>query len=189
MTHEDIVYDRRVRLIEYAAKIGNVTEACRVFGVSRKTYYQWVKKAERYGLSALLPKDRRRPHQPNAMGSEEVAVILSEAVTRPTLGPRALLRHLSARGVDRSASGVAKVLGRHHLGTAKQRIAALASLTAAGTGQVTDAAMEGPFGFCMFASTAGQVVSLDTFYVGRLKGVGAVWQLTAGACQFFCVNC
>ena len=179
MTHEDIVYDRRVRLIEHAAKIGNVTEACRVFGVSRKTYYQWVKKAERYGLSALLPKDRRRPHQPNAMGSEEVAVILSEAVTRPALGPRALLRHLRARGVDRSASGVAKVLGRHHLGTAKQRIAALASLTAAGTGQVTGAAMEGPFGFCMFASTAGQVVSLDTFYVGRLKGVGAVWQLTA----------
>lgn len=37
MTHEDIVYDRRVRLIEYAAKIGNLAEACRVFGVSRYT--------------------------------------------------------------------------------------------------------------------------------------------------------
>ncbi len=179
MTHEDIVYDRRVRLIEHAAKIGNVTEACRMFGVSRKTYYEWLKKAERYGLSALLPKDRRKPHQPNAMSSEEVAVILSEAVTRPTLGPKALLRHLKARGVDRSASGVAKVLHRHNLGTARQRVAALASLTAAETGQVTGAAMEGPFGFCMYASKPGEVVSLDTFYVGRLKGVGAVWQLTA----------
>lgn len=179
MTHEDIVYDRRVRLIDYAAKIDNVAEACRVFGVSRKTYYEWVKKAEAYGLSALLPKERRKPHQPNAMSSEEVGVILSEAITRPTLGARSLLRHLKARGVDRSASGVAKVLGRHNLGTAKQRIAALASLTAAETGQVTDAAMEGPFGFCMYASTPGEVVCLDTFYVGRLKGVGAVWQLTA----------
>ena len=179
MTHEDIVYDRRVRLIEYAAKIGNVAEACRVFGVSRNTYYEWVNKAETYGLSALLPKERRKPHQPNAMSSEEVAVILSEAITRPTLGPRSLLRHLKARGVDRSASGVAKVLGRHQLGTARKRVAALASLTAADTGQVTDAALEGPFGFCMYASTAGQVVSLDTFYVGRLKGIGAVWQLTA----------
>ena len=62
MTHEDIVYDRRVRLIEYAAKINNVSEACRVFGVSRKTYYEWVKKAEQYGLSALLPRERRKPH-------------------------------------------------------------------------------------------------------------------------------
>ena len=179
MTHEDIVYDRRVRLIEHAAKIGNISEACRVFGVSRKSYYEWVAKAEQYGLSALLPRDRRTPHQPNAMTSEEVAIILSEAITRPTLGPRSLLRHLRERGVDRSASGVAKVLRRHHLGTAKQRVIALASLTATETGQLTEAAMEGPFGFCQFASTPGQVVALDAFYVGRLKGIGAVWQLTA----------
>ena len=179
MTHEDIVYDRRVRLIEYAARIGNVAEACRVFGVSRKTYYEWINKAEAYGPSALLPKERRRPHQPNAMTSEEVAVILSEAITRPTLGPKSLLRHLKARGVDRSASGVAKVLRRHQLGTARQRVAALASLTAADTGLVTQQAMDGPFGFCQYASTPGQVVALDTFYVGRLKGIGAVWQLTA----------
>ena len=179
MTHDDIVYDRRVRLINHAAEIGNVTEACRIFGVSRKTYYEWLKKAEAYGLSALLPRERRRPHQPNAMTTEEVAIILAEAVSRPTLGPKGLLRHLADRGVHRSASGVANVLRRHHLGTAKDRVIALASLTAAQTGQVTSQAMEGPFGFCMFASSPGQVVSLDTFYVGRLKGVGAVWQLTA----------
>ena len=179
MTHEDIVYDRRVRLIEYAARIGNVAEACRVFGVSRKTYYEWVKRAEQYGLSALLPKERRRPHQPNVMSSEEVSVILAEAVARPTLGPKSLLRHLKGRDVDRSASGVAKVLRRHNLGTARQRVAALASITAADTGQITEQALEGPFGFCLFASHPGQVVALDTFYVGRLKGVGAVWQLTA----------
>lgn len=179
MTHEDIVYDRRVRLIEYAAECGNVTHACRVFGVSRKTYYQWVNTASQYGLAGLLPKERRRPHQPNEMSPEEVSIILAEAVARPTLGPKSLLRHLQARGLHRSASGVAKVLGRHNLGTARARLAALASLTAADTGQVTAAAAEGPFGFCMYASGPGQVVSLDTFYVGRLKGVGAVWQLTA----------
>lgn len=179
MTHEDIVYDRRVRLIEYAARIGNVSEACRVFGVSRKTYYEWINRAEEYGLSALLPRERRRPHQPNAMSSEEVAVIVSEAIARPTLGPKSLLRHLKRRGVDRSASGVAKVLKRHNLGTAKQRVIALASLTATETGQLTEAALEGPFGFCLYASRPGQVVALDAFYVGKLKGVGAVWQLTA----------
>jgi transposase len=183
VTHEDIVYDRRVRLIEHAARIGNVSEACRVFGVSRKTYYEWIKRAEQYGLSALLPRERRRPHQPNEMTSEEVAVILSEAIARPTLGPtlgpKSLLRHLKKRGVERSASGVAKVLRRHSLGTAKQRVIALASLTATETGQLTEAALEGPFGFCQYASHPGQVVALDAFYVGKLKGVGAVWQLTA----------
>ena len=179
MTHEDIVYDRRVRLIEHAARINNVSEACRVFGVSRKSYYEWIATAEQYGLSALLPRERRRPHQPNEMTSEEVAVILSEAIARPTLGPKSLLRHLKTRGVERSASGVAKVLRRHNLGTAKQRVIALASLTATETGQLTEAALEGPFGFCQYASHPGQVVALDAFYVGKLKGVGAVWQLTA----------
>lgn len=81
--------------------------------------------------------------------------------------------------MHRSASGVQKVLRRHHLGTRSERVAALATLTAASTGRVTDAAMEGPFGFCQFASWPGQVVSMDTFYVGKLKGVGAIWQLTA----------
>ena len=55
----------------------------------------------------------------------------------------------------------------------------MASLTAAGTGQLTDAALEGPFGFCLAATDPGQVVCLDTFYVGKLKGVGPVYQLTA----------
>ncbi len=47
MTHEYIVYDWRVRLIEHAAKIGNVAEACRGFDVSRNTYYEWIKLSPR----------------------------------------------------------------------------------------------------------------------------------------------
>jgi hypothetical protein len=74
---------------------------------------------------------------------------------------------------------VAKVLRRHNLGTARLRVAALASLTAAETGQITAQALDGPFGFCLYAAAPGQVVALDTFYVGRLKGIGAVWQRTA----------
>jgi hypothetical protein len=103
--------------------------------------------------------EHRKPHQPNAMSSEEVAVILSEAIARPTPGPKSLLRHLKARREDRSASGVGKVLRRHHLGTARQRIAALASLTAAETGQLTEHALEGPSGFCLFAAAPGEVVA------------------------------
>jgi hypothetical protein len=44
---------------------------------------------------------------------------------------------------------------------------------------VTDAAHEGPFGFCLTATRPGEQVCLDTFYVGRLKGAGAIWQFTA----------
>ncbi|MFA7324587.1 MAG: hypothetical protein WC005_09530 [Candidatus Nanopelagicales bacterium] len=79
-----------------------------MFGVSRKTYYQWLKAATAYGTSALLPKDRRAPHQPNAMSTEEVPTILAEAIARPTLGLRSLLRHPADRGIYRSASGLTR---------------------------------------------------------------------------------
>jgi transposase InsO family protein len=45
---------------------------------------------------------------------------------------------------------------------------------------VTEAAREGePFGFCLASGGPGELVCLDSFYVGNLKGVGKVYQLTA----------
>lgn len=178
VTPDQIIHARRAHVLEQAA-LTDVTTACKAAGVSRTSYYRWVAKAEKYGLSALMPKDRRAPVMPNAMSAEEVSTILATAVAKPTLGARQLVDHLAAAGVHRSASGIQKVLRRHNLGTRRERVAALASLTAAGTGQLTAAALEGPFGFCLAATDPGQLVCLDTFYVGKLKGVGAVYQLTA----------
>ncbi len=48
------------------------------------------------------------------------------------------------------------------------------------TGLVTEAAREeDPFGFCLVAGGPGELLCLDSFYVGNLKGVGKVYQLTA----------
>ena len=55
-TSAEIIYHRRVRLLELATELGNVSEACRQMGVSRKSYYQWLEIAEQYGLDALMPK-------------------------------------------------------------------------------------------------------------------------------------
>ena len=144
---------------------------------SRKTYYQWLAKAEQYGLSALLPKERRTPHQPNAMSMEEVSVILAEAVARPTLGARSLLRHLHARGCTarpREWPGPAPA----QLGHCQAARGGLGLLTAADSGQVTDRRDGRPFGFCLFASRPGKW-SAWTPSRRPPQGVGAVWQLTA----------
>jgi transposase-like protein len=133
VTAEDIIYHRRVRVLDYAAQVG-VAAACRAFGISRTTYYRWENRARRYGLSALLPKARRKPVMPNAMTPEEVSTILAEAVANPTLGARQLAVRLAARGVHRSPSGIHKILVRRNLGTRSQRVAALASITAAEQG-------------------------------------------------------
>lgn len=177
MTPADIIYRRRCRVIERAAEVG-VSRACREAGVSRTSYYRWCARASRYGLSALMPKDRRPPTMPSQIPAHEEEVILAEAVSRPTLGAGRLIEHLHERGVRRSASGVAKVLRRHGLATRRARVAALATLTGADTGLLARRAAE-PFGFCLAAARAGDLVGLDCFYVGKLKGIGPIYQLTA----------
>ena len=178
VTPAEIIYHRRVRVLDRAGQT-SVTEACRTFGISRTTYYRWAGRAQRSGLAALLPKSRRPPVMPTATPPDQVEAVLAEAVARPTIGARRLVEHLAERGVRLSASGVQKILRRHRLGRRAQRVAALAQLTAATTGILTTAAKEGPFGFCHFAARPGDLVALGAFYVGKLKGVGPVWQLTA----------
>lgn len=177
MTTTDVIYQRRVAAIAYAAEIDNVSEAARIFGVARQTLSEWISLARRYGISALVPKARRRPQQPNQMDAWEIETILAEAIARPTLGAGRLLEYLAERDVHRSKSGVQKILTRHGLGHRSQRVAALAAITAASTGVVSRAAE--PVGFCHWAASPGDLVGLDAFYVGKLKGIGPVWQLTA----------
>ena len=166
MTPAEIIYHRRVQVLDRAGKT-SVTEACRTFGISRTTYYRWAGRAQRYGLAALLPKGRRPPVMPTATPPDQVEAVLAEAVARPTLGARQLVDHLAVRGVRLSPSGVQKLLRRHQLGRRAQRVAALAQLTAATTGILTTDAKDGPFGFCHFAARPGDLVALDTFYVGK----------------------
>ncbi|MGH3432613.1 MAG: DDE-type integrase/transposase/recombinase [Thermocrispum sp.] len=177
MTSTDVIYQRRVAAITHAGEIGNIAETARIFGVARQTVHGWIDLARRYGLSALVPKGRRRPTQPNEMAAHEVEAILAEAIARPTLGAGRLLEHLTERGIDRSKSGVHKVLTRHGLGTRAARVKVLAAVTAATSGVISREVE--PRGFCHFAAAAGDLVGLDAFYVGRLKGIGPVWQLTA----------
>lgn len=142
-----------------------------------RTVHKWRNTAQQHGISALIPKDRRRPQQPNAMQPWEVEIILAEAIARPTLGAASLLEPLADRGVHRSRTGVQKVLVRHKLGTRAQRVAVLAGITAATEGLITPEA--DPIGFCHYAGGPGDLVAMDVFYVGKLKGIGPVYQLTA----------
>jgi len=185
VTPDDIVHQRRIAAVTHAVGGGNVSETARIFGVSRKTVHQWKKTAEAYGMEGLAPKERRRPAQPNATPTWVVEELLRVAVTEPALGARRYADRFSEAGYQISKTTVQGLLNRHGLGRRSARHAAAARLALLSTGLVTDAALdtlnrpEGPFGFCLWAPHPGAVVGLDCFYIGRLKGVGEVWQLTA----------
>jgi transposase InsO family protein len=99
------------------------------------------------------------------------------AVLQPTLGCRQLADRLADRGYVISKTTVNKLLADHGLARRSQRVARAAAVAAA-TGLVTPAVKE-PFGFCHWAARPGDLVAMDGFYIGNLKGVGPVWQFTA----------
>ena len=177
VTPAEIIYHRRVQVLDRAGQT-SVTEACRIFGISRTTYYRWAGRAQRYGLAALLPKGRRPPVMPTATPPDQVEAVLAEAVARPTIGAQRLVEHLADRGCAvslRRAEAPAAPPARPP-GPASGR----PGPAHGGDDQhLTTPAKDGPFGFCHFAARPGDLVALDTFYVGKLKGIGPVWQLTA----------
>jgi transposase InsO family protein len=180
VTPEQIIYQRRVRVLALADELGNVTEACRLVGVSRTSFYEWKALADAYGLDALMPKARRRPQEPNATPTHVIEELLTMAVLEPTIGCRQYADRLADRGYVVSKTTVQKLLVEHALGRRSQRVARAAAIAAATTGLVTDAARESEsFGFCHFAAAPGDLVAIDSFYIGHLKGVGKVYQLTA----------
>lgn len=63
-----------------------------------KTFYEWRRVADAYGLDALMPKVRRRPQLPNATPTHVVHELLALAVAEPTLGCRQLADRLADRG-------------------------------------------------------------------------------------------
>jgi transposase InsO family protein len=180
VTRAEIIYQRRLAVLAYAARVGNVAEACRVFGISRTRYYEWKNVADRYGLDALMPKDRRSPQMPDATPTHVVEALLTLAVVQPTIGCRQYADQLGDQGFSVAKSTVQKHLVAHGLGKRAERLARAAAITAATTGLVTEAARDDePFGFCLASGGPGELVCLDSFYIGKLKGVGKVYQLTA----------
>jgi hypothetical protein len=180
MTPAEIIYQRRIAVLEHAQRTGNVAETCRVFGISRTRYYQWKNVADRYGLDALVPKGRRSPQMPEATPTHVVQALLTLAVVEPTIGCRQYADRLGDQGFAIAKSTVQKHLVAHGLGRRSQRLARAAAITAATTGLVTEAARDDKlFGFCLATGGPGELVCLDSFYIGKLKGVGKVYQLSA----------
>jgi transposase InsO family protein len=180
VTPAEIIYHRRLAVLDHAARSGNVSATCRTFGVSRTRYYEWKNTADRYGLDALMPKARRAPQLPNATPTHVIEQLLTLAVLEPTLGARRLADRLADHGWPIAASTAQKHLGAAGLATRKARLARTAVIAAATSGIVTDTIREAePFGFCHTAAGPGELVAVDSFYIGNLKGVGKCYQLTA----------
>ncbi|MBN1859660.1 transposase [Candidatus Bipolaricaulota bacterium] len=56
MTLEDNVQRTRLRVLQRAKELGNVSAACREAGISRTLFYRWKKRFANYGIDGLHPR-------------------------------------------------------------------------------------------------------------------------------------
>ena len=180
MTDHDVLYGYRLQLFDLAART-SVANACRVFNVHRSTYYAWKRRVERHGLTMLRPRERRSPRMPNHLSPMVEQVIVGFALGHPAYGPDRIAAELGREkwgGLRVSPNGVWRVLRRHGLNTRAKRLGLIAGYAAP-----YQPPRATPQPAHIDVSQPGELVGIDCFFVGRLRGAKhPVWQVTAIDC-------
>jgi transposase InsO family protein len=186
MTLDESIQGMRLQVIRRAAEVG-VTAACEEAGISRTLFYRWQNKLTLYGVDGLHPRRQRgRPGPRPELAPHAERQILALAIAQATWGCRRLASYLARWWrLSLAPSTVQRLLHRHGLGTRRERLLVLEHHSAHQAGLLTErtrrALWRRRHGTTrhVMADEPGELVCLDTFYIGNLKGVGKVWQITA----------
>lgn len=180
------IIKHKVGLLNLAEELGNVSQACRVMGLSRDTFYRYKAAVDEGGVDALISKDRRQPNLKNRVDERTEGAVVEYAIEEPAHGQVRASNELRKRGVFISPSGVRCVWLRHRLGRFRDRLRALEEKMAKESLILTENQIQAlekkkqDDEACGEIETAhpGYLGSQDTFYVGTLKGVGRIYQQT-----------
>ena len=187
MTTQEKLIKSKLSLLELGEYLKNVSQACKINGVSRQHFYDIKKAYEEHGLEGLKEKTRRKPCLKNRVAPEIEDAVVKKTYDYPAYGQVRLSNELKKEGILVSSGGVRSIWQRHDLETFKKRLRALEEKAAKEGIVYTEAQLQA-------LETAkrerendpdeietqhpGYLISQDTFYVGYLKGVGRIYQQT-----------
>jgi transposase InsO family protein len=186
MNNEQKIIKNKVGLLKLAETLGNVSEACKVMGYSRDSFYRFRELYETGGEAALQEISRKKPILKNRVSEEIEQAVISFATEQPAYGQVRVSNELKKRGLFVSPGGVRSIWQRHNLESFKKRLKALEEkaanehliLTEAQRVALEKGRVEREAHGEIETEHPGYLGAQDTFYVGTLKGVGRIYQQT-----------
>ena len=182
MNAETKIAHQRLSLLELAQNLGNVAEACRQRDVSRTQFYEYKRRFQTHGLAGLKDLPPIHRSHPQTTPVEVVDKLLALSIDSPTRGCNWLHDRLQLEGISVSAPTIQGILNKHSMGSRYDRLLKLEARAVEQEIELTpqqvawiEKANPAFRERHVESSRPGELLSQDTFYVGRLKGVGKVY--------------